>query len=697
MSKLRLNTIHTLHSRLANAVEITAILGKPATLEHYCFRHGIAHMLACGGRRRAEALLTSFDYCIARLASENSNGVRPMVRDYTAVLATDELTDAAVLRHWEAFFRERAHIIARGDEQWPAHKILLQLAAEHANDSPVTNAAETWQLSGKCEWLWLRRNRRLPRASVNPCLAVFEGHSGGIDDAQELADGRVLSWSGMVTDQSLLLWDRTGKCLAVFKEFAQQVRGTLVLPEGKSISWTKDKAENLHLSDSKSGQCLVFVGSPSRAKGGNSGYIGLPEARFSRELVSQVTINCMTWLRIANRITGQIYPDLDWGSGCGRGILGLSDDRLLYWRGARPRIWDSRTQSWGPALDGHFSQVVGALELPDGRILSWADDNDKALRIWDSRSGKCHAVLNGHASSIEGARVLQDGTILSWSADHTLRLWTGSASGEGGDVLEGHSQEVTGVHLLPSGKALSWGCDNDLRIWDSNSGQCLSTFGWTDDMLGFDESTVRGLTVRMLADGSIFAYSCSGDGPVRLWDSCGESLAVLATPHSYGEHMDVRCLPDGRLLLLKFASTPVVWDLNTGTTTPISEMESERLLPELRDGLACGDNLDKRDLSQVLLEHTGKLSSIRFMPSSYSWTETVNAGLLRLAGGNSASPCQWHGDSQCMARHLLPNGRAILTQYNGQVCFLDLYHGNRRVTLVEAERLLQTNTKVSSQ
>jgi hypothetical protein len=39
--------------------------------------------------------------------------------------------------------------------------------------------------------------------------------------------------------------------------------------------------------------------------------------------------------------------------------------------------------------------------------------------------------------------------------------------------------------------------------------------------------------------------------------------------------------------------------------------------------------------------------------------------------------------SECSARLLYPDGTAVVTQSNGQVCFLKLYHGNRRITLDE--------------
>ena len=41
-----------------------------------------------------------------------------------------------------------------------------------------------------------------------------------------------------------------------------------------------------------------------------------------------------------------------------------------------------------------------------------------------------------------------------------------------------------------------------------------------------------------------------------------------------------------------------------------------------------------------------------------------------------------------MARCLLTDGTPAVTQYNGQVCFLKLHHGQRRISLAEVETLL---------
>jgi WD40 repeat protein len=63
-------------------------------------------------------------------------------------------------------------------------------------------------------------------------------------------------------------------------------------------------------------------------------------------------------------------------------------------------------------LRGHEGVVLGALELRDGRLLSWSGDG--TLRLW-AADGTERAVLRGHKAKVTGALELRDGRLLSWS------------------------------------------------------------------------------------------------------------------------------------------------------------------------------------------------------------------------------------------------------------------------------------------
>jgi hypothetical protein len=60
----------------------------------------------------------------------------------------------------------------------------------------------------------------------------------------------------------------------------------------------------------------------------------------------------------------------------------------------------------------HDHEVNGAVQLRDGRLLSWS--NDETLCLWDS-DGTHIITLRGHTNEVKGAIELRDGRLLSWT------------------------------------------------------------------------------------------------------------------------------------------------------------------------------------------------------------------------------------------------------------------------------------------
>ena len=203
--------------------------------------------------------------------------------------------------------------------------------------------------SGACDWCWLRRVPRPPHAAPSPCLAVLEGHTDWVGGALELRDGRLLSWSG---DHTLRLWTADGAPLATLAGHTDPVEGALELRDGRLLSWSGDHTLRLWTAD------------------------GAPLA----------------------------------------------------------------------TLEGHTDGVKGALELRDGRLLSWSED--KTLRLWtadgvppanlERLTAKVWEHLPTHLPAAVGALELRDGRLLSWSDGLTLQLWT--AAGAPLTTLEGHTR-----------------------------------------------------------------------------------------------------------------------------------------------------------------------------------------------------------------------------------------------------------------
>jgi WD40 repeat protein len=258
---------------------------------------------------------------------------------------------------------------------------------------------------------------------------------------------------------------------------------------------------------------------------------------------------------------GHLLRTLRGHEGAVEGALELRDGRLLSWS------WDETLRLWAAdgaplaTLRGHA--VAGALELRDGRLLSWSWD--ETLRLW-AADGAPLATLRGHAREVLGALELSDGRLLSWSWDETLRLW--AADGAPLATLRGHA--VAGALALRDGRLLSWSWDNTLRLWAADGAELATLRG--------HEGGVRGALE--LRDGRLLSWSW--DRTLRLWAADG---APLATLQGHEEAvLGALELRDGRLLSWDY-KTLRLWAADGAPLATLQGHEGEvRGALELRDG-----------------------------------------------------------------------------------------------------------------
>jgi len=567
---------------LADAAQAWATHDAPelAAVRKHLFRWGTEYALwwqGAAGVRAARERLTDFAYLQARTAALDAWESTDLAAEYAAVLA--RLSDdgaRAPFRLWEAFMRERVHMLRRGDQHWPANRILLQCAVEHADDSPVSLEAERWLDRGGCDWTWLRRARRPARAAPRPCVRVFEGHtdwvrgarvygsrvlsrsddhtvrvwdldtgeavsvlrghSKHIRDAVAVDGGRVLSWSN---DGTLRLWDaESGEPLEVLGEHTSSIYGAVRIAGGRVVSSSRD--HTLRVWDERDGRCLFVL------KGHSSPVwdaLELPDGR----LLSWSSDNT---LRLWAPQTFEPLAVLTGHQGGVRGALELPDGRLLSWSSDHTlRVWDLQTAECLAVLEGHTDKVDEAWCVDERRVLSWAKDD--TLRLWDPRTGECVEVLDGHTDKIRGALVLDRERLLSWSIDETLRLWS-ARTGEQLAVLDGHADEVVGALPLGHGRLLSWAEDNTLRLWDLQRCECLGTLEghsfWVKGAQAIDGQQV---------------LSWSNDGTLRLWDTRHVRADTELDGHTHWV-WSYTLLDDGRLLSWSSDTTLRAWSASSG-------------------------------------------------------------------------------------------------------------------------------------
>jgi len=563
------------------------------------------HLSLADRIQEARDTITDFDFAMAKCRLNRSDD---WVHDFFKASAAAKSRE---YRIWESFVKTNAHILRRGNADWPAHKILLQLAIEHADDSPATIGAEKFLTEGKCDWAWLRRELRVKHAGIDPCLAVFEGHKAAINGALEISDKMILSWAS-----DIRLWDKeTGKCLRTLTGHTDHINGVSLLENGNFISWSKDNTIRLWSQDGV--LIIVFEGHTESVEGVrllNNGCF------LSCSLIGELIL----WSNGGVLLKKMSINTSD------RGPIILPNGNILTWSNWFSNTNDYNLKLWSQdgeifkIMEGHSKKIFDVSLLSDYRIVSRAcndESDDDEIHIWSqdgelleadvaniedfeflplnndmsmglsllrppkvsskghklacpdifstnkstfylsSPAGESTIEFAGHSKLVRGAVFIDDNTIFSWSDDCTLRFW--AIDGKLLGIFRGHSAEINGLLILSNKQILTWSNDSNLRIW--------SLYYETGDRIESHTESINGV----LFNNSNRLISWSRDSTIRIWSNNGESLRVLE-----GHKRPVNgVLPINDELLLSWSSDSLkIWSV---------EMELIRILEGL-EGFASG-------------------------------------------------------------------------------------------------------------
>lgn len=427
-----------------------ALQVKPDAAAHYLYRHGILHLLDVNRQQEAQRLLSCFSYLMARLrALPDPDAVLGLAIDWQAIRRQNGAVESDISL-WEAFFREREHVLLRGDKKWPAYKILLQLAVEHVDRSPVTQQAEAWLKQGNCDWVWLRNPKRPYFIGSDHCLRTFEGHQGPVVGARKLPDKRILSWSD---DGNLHIWSlESSKPQLILKGHEGRIIGATILESGQILSWSTDGT--VRLWHKESGRSSIFPSEPRYSKLfaellGDGKIISYSEeiydGRFcggdiyvwdaeTQEIIYKENLRC--WESFEDRLKSirpyPLYEEFQqWKKeflksrksvylGYSLKLIRLTGNLALCWSDSNICLWDYRTNEKIAEINDFFVKIEGAINFNDGKILSW---HDKELTIWNFSNPETRVYYEGHLQKISGTILIAEDQFLSWSEDGTLRLW----------------------------------------------------------------------------------------------------------------------------------------------------------------------------------------------------------------------------------------------------------------------------------
>lgn len=123
------------------------------------------------------------------------------------------------------------------------------------------------------------------------------------------------------------------------------------------------------------------------------------------------------------------------------------------------RLW-----SGGHEVDrfiGHTDVVRKLLILPGGKLFA-SCSNDCTIKIWDLETGNVLQTLHGHESFVYDLALLPNGDIVSTAEDRTFRVW------RNGVVIQAVTLpciSVWCVTTLPNGDIAVGGSDNIIRVF----------------------------------------------------------------------------------------------------------------------------------------------------------------------------------------------------------------------------------------
>ena len=442
---------------------------------------------------RRHDLLDNLSFPIAMTAAER---FQELLRFYTLGAAFTSERDR--LHDWRLFLRQYDHVLHRGDAAWPAHRVMLQRAAEHGNVSPVRLAVRPWLQAGHCDWHWLCSPVRSTAIGRTYCDLVYEVPRAAASDqtgqalhAQAVGGSKTLVWSG---DRYLYLWDslwsaRGDRPLRLvghrerYWSIAINEAGGIEVPPGTT------------LNDKKLGILgFQFVaGGPEPGRAGVYGALELGEGRILTWFHDRVMI-------VSDLLSGEPLACLEGHTDWVRGALDLDGQRFVSWGDdGGLRIWDSDTLECQSVIHAHDDWIIESQLRREAGLFLTRDDA-QTVRVWSLTDWTLHGVLERVPPGWDVVKVTDEGgvTLNDTAAQAPLLDWT----------MQTRGQPAQRMVMLDHRRCALLHGDGRFEVWD------IWARHWLNDCVGHT-ATVLGL--HHDADGKKHFLSWSADGTVRRW------------------------------------------------------------------------------------------------------------------------------------------------------------------------------------
>ena len=139
--------------------------------------------------------------------------------------------------------------------------------------------------------------------------------------------------------------------------------------------------------------------------------------------------------------------------------------------------YDFASEEQSPLLPKHPGKIRQLKSLPNGFLVSVADDNSKdvtsahqTVRIWNPvHPENPVAMFTGYSGSLT---ILSKNRIAFSGQNNSIQVCRTNGSSQ---ILAGHTKRITALVELPNGLIASGSEDTEIKIWDLSNGICCGT------------------------------------------------------------------------------------------------------------------------------------------------------------------------------------------------------------------------------
>ena len=676
------------HTAIANYFALQPYeLVKTNRLPNYRKVSEIAYQMVHGKMwTELEKTITDFDYPMTKCKAEM---VDELVEDYQKANNLPVL-DKQSMRIWAAFFRERAHILRRGNSEWPAYKILLQLAMEHADNSPVTRQGMVWEKNQRRLWPRIITGNRVEHLLVSSCLRVLvpKSHKAQrvpILSLALLADGHLALG---LFDGTVRLWDSSsGYETASIQAHQYEVGALAILPNGFLItesrrqlaSWTMHNFVEIARVDARDPANVITVLGDNRIVSASSISGGGPIKVWdvtAKGPIATIVINCSHNInKLAVLPDGRLVAALRdgtvrlWSLDSGSEVTCLKGNPDRYYRdGVRALavLWDgqlaydggysvfsnmSTIQLWDPITKSESSSIlvnggkITAFAALTGKRLAVALD-DYTVCLIDIQSKRKITHFSGHTDTITALVELPDNRLASASYDGTVRVWdlqkyaVTTAAAVPSETTN-RAGRVNAIAVIPDGRVIVGSSDGAFQLRDPESRKILL------EGMGDHISSIAVLSEGRLASGSEHARH---PGRIYIWnyskpDRDGKWWLPSGVLGLDREATSVVEMPDGRLISGCYDGSLNLWNISAMSENKRMKGEgsSVKCLSVLTDGRIVSGHfngaiqvwdIEAACVSITLRKHEASVNAMVVMPDG-SLASASSDGFVRIWDVNS--------------------------------------------------------------